>query len=73
MKENMCHSPPILLGGDKFYFQIYGVGWGSENIAGLWFASAGISTQAATMDRYEREYEIIRKRLIFDVYTSSKF
>ena len=73
MKENMCHSPLILLGGDKFYFQIYGVGWGAENIAGLWFASTVISTQAATMDHYEREYEIIRKRLIFDVYTSSKF
>ena len=35
---------------------------GTENIAGLWFASGGISTQADTMEHYDREYEIKRTR-----------
>ena len=65
MKENTRPAPPPPPLGSTGRRQLLllsssSVPGRTENIAGLCFASRGISTQADTMEHYEREYEIIR-------------
>ena len=63
MKKNTRHPPPPTGSagrGQLLLLSSSSVPGRTENIAGLCFASRGISTQADTMEHYEREYEIIR-------------
>ena len=62
MKENTQHPrrPGSAGRGQLFLLSSSSVPGRTENIAGLCFASRGISTQADTMEHYEREYKIIR-------------